>query len=289
MSRVVLSRGSGWPSRHAISIIEIMLVVGMLTFLAALLVPGLGAARERTRRAVCMSNLRQWGVAVQFYRDDHCDYLPKEGTYLATGILKDSAWYNALPPYLGLPPYRDFERLFSLQDEEKLIRELPDMHVWICPSKNVTGAKRSGSGKNQFHYGMNQVLDGLGSDDSPSRDAPGFPDEGDADRFLAGRLFQPRPNTVFMFDICWNSPAGTPRDVATMYQRNFGARGYIGKFHGDFANVLYLDGHVGHCTTADLVTDRDFRHGQIIWDNPKLYWGYPPPWGLDDVELDEDE
>ncbi len=78
-----------------------------------------------------------------------------------------------------------------------------------------------------------------------------------------------------MFDIAPNSPAGTPRNVATMYQRDRDG-GLVGKFHGDFANVLYLSGAVGNCKTDDLVTDRDFRHGRIIWTSPKLYWGYPP-------------
>ena len=126
-SRLVPFSGLEYSRRSAISVVELMLVIAMLTFLAALLVPGIEAARERARRVVCKNNLRQWGVALQFYRDEHHNYLPKEGTYLATGILKDSAWYNALPPYLGLPPYRDFEgTLVDVDDRErKLIRDLP--------------------------------------------------------------------------------------------------------------------------------------------------------------------
>ncbi len=234
----------------------------------AMLFPGLSSARERSRRLVCANNLRQWGMALQYYRDEHNDYLPHEG-YGGDGSFKRGTWYNELPPYLGLPPYKD------LDGANEAIRELPNIHVWICPSKNLTAAYKSESGKNQFHYGMNQVLDGLGDPPDGSRDTPGFPDERDPDRFVTGKMFNKRPQTVFMFDIFWNSPAGTPRNVATMYQRDFDG-GRAGKFHGDFANVLYLSGAVGNCKTDDLVTDRDFRHGRIIWTSPKLYWGYPP-------------
>ena len=214
-----------------------------------------------------MSNLREWSFAWIAYRDDHDDYLPTEGTYLATGLLRPQTWYNPLPPYLGLPSYVD------LPGANEEIEEMPDMHVWICPSKNLSDAFKSGSGKNQFHYGMNQVLDGLGEEPDGSRDTPGFPDPGAT--HVPAIIFRKKPNTVLMFDIAPNSPAGTPRSVATEHWR--GWDGAHHKFHGDYANLLFLGGHVGHCVTDDLVTDCDSRHGDVIWTNPNLYWGYPPP------------
>ena len=289
--RIVTNIGHDTVARRAISLVEVMLVIAMVMFMLALLIPGVNGARERARRVVCSNNLRQWGIALQFYRDEHNDYLPKEGTSGGPGLFNDSAWFNALPPYLGLPPYRDFDRMLVEMDgdEKKLMRELPGIHVWICPSKNLTGAYKSKSGMNQFHYGMNQVLDGVGTEERPSSDVPGFldMDRDDPDKFLLAKVFRPWAHTVFMFDIVWNSPCGKPRDVATMYQRNFGGSGYIGKFHGDYANILYLSGRVGNCKTDDLVTDRNFRHGEVIWDNAKLYWGYPPPWGVEEVDEEE--
>lgn len=252
---------------RAISFPEVLTVIAIVVFLLALLVPGLGAAKERVRRLLCMNNLRQWGVAGQYYRDEHRGYLPTEGNYLPSGLKKNSTWYNALPPYLGLPSYVD------LKGANDAIRALPNIHVWICPSKNLMDAYKSGSGKNQFHYGMNQVLDGLGSKPDGSRDTPGFPDEGS--RPIQASRFARRPHTVFMFDIAPNSPAGSPRDVATQYaQTRWGRR--LGKFHGDYANFLYLDGAVGAFSTDDLVADKDMRKGAINWHHPQLYWGYPP-------------
>ncbi len=253
--------------KPAVSLPEVLVVCALILFLLALLVPSLNSARERARRVVCANNQRQWGAALQYYRDEHGDYLPTEGTYLGNGIQRPGTWYNELPPYLGLPPYKD------LEGANEAIRELPNIHVWICPSKNLTAAYKSGSGKNQFHYGMNQVLDGLGTEENPSRDTPDFLDLGAKSQ--PARMFKRHPNTVFMFDIYPNSPAGTPRSVATMYQRDFRG-GHAGKFHGDYANVLYLTGAVGNCKTGDLVTERDFKRGDIIWEHPRLYWGYPP-------------
>lgn len=113
-----------------------------------------------------------------------------------------------------------------------------------------------------------------GNPPNGSKDAPGFFDL--EETTIPARPFAHKPNTVFMFDISPNSPAGTPRDVATMHQKGFDGR-RVAKFHGDYANVLYMSGAVGNCSTDDLVTDRDFRRGKVIWNNPKLYWGYLPP------------
>jgi len=269
-SRKIISLAT---SRRGVSLNEMLVVFAVVTLLLALLVPGLQRTREQMRRAQCMNNLRQWGIALQMYRDDNKDYLPTEGTYLGTGIKTSHTWYNALPPYLRLPNYKELER-FKDQEGKDILVALPDLHTWICPAKNLTDAAKSSSGMNQFHYGMNQVLDGLGSADDPSPDTPGFPDK--PDEPLPGRMFSRHPNTVFLFDIAPNSPAGTPRQVATeLYKDQNGRR--VARFHGDYANLLCLDGVVRNCRTADLVADNDMRHGAVRWRHPQLYWGYLPP------------
>lgn len=251
--------------RQGVSLVEVMIVIAVVVLLLAMLLPSLSGARETARRLMCKSNLRQWGTAFQYYQQTYDDYIPTEGTFFS--VNKPGTWFNELPPFLGLPSYKDVERI------DKQIKEFPRLHVWICPSKSLTDAYKSGSGKNQFHYGMNQVLDGLGSAPDGSKDTPGFPDLGEAP--LRARQFLKKPNTVLMFDIAGNSPAGTQRSVATEHWR-----GYYGekhKFHGDYANILYLSGEVGNCETDDIVADRNNRFGEMIWTNPRFYWGYLPP------------
>lgn len=267
--------------QRAISLIEVLIVIFVLTILLSVLVPSFGGAREQSRRLVCKGNLKQLGTAGILYRDDNNDYIPTEGSFLGQaggdneGVNDPRTWYNTLPKYLGLPAYKDVE------DVNVAIKEFPDLHVWICPSKNLTRAYKSDSGKNQFHYGMNQVLDGMGGTGDfspPSSDTPDFPDQG-SDPRLQGRMFASHPTTVFLFDIAENMMAGSPRKVATRYAVDFEGKP-LGEYHGDFANILYLDGGVADCVTADLVTDNDFVNGDIDWDSPKLYWGYrpsPPP------------
>ena len=64
------------PSRRAFTLIELLVVMAILAILAALLLPALTSARDKGRRAVCVSNLRQVGFAVHGYAADNDGKIP---------------------------------------------------------------------------------------------------------------------------------------------------------------------------------------------------------------------
>lgn len=241
------------PRPNAISMIEVLVVMSIVIFMLALLVPSLSRAKESARRVQCSNNLRQWGFANRCYRDDHFDYFPTEGTTLAPH--KPYTWYNELPPYLDAPPYRD------VAASGRPIHEFPALHVWICPSKNLSRLNKSGTGQNQYHYAMNKVLDGMDSAETPD-----FPERpaGHKDDPIRASQFKDQSRTVFMFDVYSNVPDGKQDDVATTFHRGVG-------------NVLFMDGAVAAFSANDFVTHGDFRNGDLIWRHPNLYWGYLPP------------
>ena len=57
-------------SRRAFTLVEILVVIGVLALLAALLFPAFSMARARSRQVVCASNLRQLGQAMALYTND---------------------------------------------------------------------------------------------------------------------------------------------------------------------------------------------------------------------------
>jgi prepilin-type N-terminal cleavage/methylation domain-containing protein len=57
--------------RLAFTLVELLVVIAIIALLAALLLPGLKQVKERSRRAVCISNLRQIGIIYLSYADDH--------------------------------------------------------------------------------------------------------------------------------------------------------------------------------------------------------------------------
>jgi prepilin-type N-terminal cleavage/methylation domain-containing protein/prepilin-type processing-associated H-X9-DG protein len=60
----------------AFTLVELMVVVGVVAILASLLLPALASAKEKVRRASCLSNLRQVGMAIHLYADDQEGAIP---------------------------------------------------------------------------------------------------------------------------------------------------------------------------------------------------------------------
>ncbi len=58
------------------TLIELLVVISIIALLIALLLPALGAARGAARSAVCLSNLKQSGIALYSYATDHGSTLP---------------------------------------------------------------------------------------------------------------------------------------------------------------------------------------------------------------------
>jgi prepilin-type N-terminal cleavage/methylation domain-containing protein/prepilin-type processing-associated H-X9-DG protein len=62
--------------RSAFTLIELLTVIAIIGILAAILIPVVGSVRDRARSAQGLSNLRQLGLAVNLYADDHGERLP---------------------------------------------------------------------------------------------------------------------------------------------------------------------------------------------------------------------
>jgi prepilin-type N-terminal cleavage/methylation domain-containing protein len=108
--------GNTASRRAGFSLVELLVVTGLVALLAALCTPALSRAREKSRQAVCVSNLRHLGQAQQMYVDEFgrlpnapgSGYLLWDGTeYLLHGQLAH-AYGRALVRSCFCPSSRAF-------------------------------------------------------------------------------------------------------------------------------------------------------------------------------------
>lgn len=121
--------------RAAFTLIELLVVLVIIGILAGLLLPVISKARESGRATVCLSNLRQAGIALQLYVQDNNNRLP---------LMRDKSFDTNAPPTNALPTV-----------DVVLSNYLGSVKLLRCPSDRKQIYERTGSS-----YAWNNLLNG---------------------------------------------------------------------------------------------------------------------------------
>src|SRR5688572_29763596 len=116
---------------RAFTLIELLVVIAIIAILAAMLLPALSKAKARAHNTVCISNLKQWGLAFRMYTDDNNDYVPEEGnvTMPVVDAQNMDAWYNSITPYIGS---QSLSNLYKQNPANPPVNG--SKSIFICPS-----------------------------------------------------------------------------------------------------------------------------------------------------------
>lgn len=125
--------------RRGFSLVELLVVIGIVVALISLIVPAIQKVRAAADRVRCANNLRQIGYALHLYHDDHRRLPPGVSVRNGRDPFLHMSWLTRLLPYIEQQPlWRESVRAFA---QDRFFRNDPPhtairrvIRLYACPA-----------------------------------------------------------------------------------------------------------------------------------------------------------
>lgn len=231
--------------KRGFTLIELLVVIAIIAILAAILFPVFAQAREAARKASCLSNEKQLGLAIAAYTQDYDETFPV-ANYAATpsedagwGANARLHWYSLVEPYVKGGYTRTRASSTAAGAGQKI-------SVYYCPSYDKPA--RAFNMNPSWSYVINSNLAPPRAQNPASPDIPPAWNDQPVSTWASinspaqvvlvaegsgGRVYTPGNDTG---DYPFYPAFGTGKDTSLTYV-------YARERHGGGANYLLADGH----------------------------------------------
>src|SRR5262249_4047626 len=89
-----------WPRGRGFTLIELLVVIAIIAILASILFPVFAQARAKARQVMCLSNLKELGLAFMAYVQDYDETYPPTDYESPPGSGNRYTWPTLVDPYI---------------------------------------------------------------------------------------------------------------------------------------------------------------------------------------------
>lgn len=217
------------PLGAGFTLVESLVVMAVISVLAAMALAASGSARSKSAAAECAANLRNLGAGLQLYCADHGGTFPR--SFHSAGAFREPGWAASIAPYLGCA------EATSLDEWKNLFNRF-----FRCPADKHSDPMI-------YSYGLNVFFEL----DPDGDDYVGAPASWRRTSAIAN------PSQTIMLAEVASAGGGMTADHFMCHQwssSNAAKNAVAYDRHSGKSNFLFVDGHVATLPVADTFTSR---------------------------------